>query len=55
MWEQPLVSAFFTKLAERCRVIRFDMRGTGLSDRGEIGPILEAQIGDAAAVCDVVG
>ena len=55
MWEQPLVSGFFTKLAERCRVIRFDMRGTGLSDRGETGPILEAQIADAATVCDVVG
>jgi hypothetical protein len=28
-WEQPLVSGFFTKLASRSRVIRFDLRGTG--------------------------
>jgi class 3 adenylate cyclase len=55
MWEQPLVSGFFTKLARRCRVIRFDKRGTGLSDRGERPPILEAEVQDARVVCDVVG
>jgi class 3 adenylate cyclase len=55
MWEHPLVSGFFSRLAERCRVIRFDMRGTGLSDRGERPPILEAQIEDARVVLDAVG
>jgi pimeloyl-ACP methyl ester carboxylesterase len=54
-WEQPLVSGFFTKLASRSRVIRFDLRGTGLSDRGERPPNLETQVEDARAVLDVVG
>ncbi len=55
MWEHPLVAEFYTKLAHGCRLIRFDMRGTGLSDRGERPPTLEAQIEDARVVCDVVG
>jgi class 3 adenylate cyclase len=55
MWEQPLVAGFFTKLASRCRVIRFDLRGTGLSDRGEQPPNLETQIEDARTVLDQVG
>ena len=55
MWEQPLVSGFFTKLARRCRVIRFDKRGTGLSDRGERPPILEAEVQDARVACDALG
>lgn len=54
-WEQPLVSGFFTKLASRSRVIRFDLRGTGLSDRGERPPNLETQVEDARAVLDVGG
>jgi class 3 adenylate cyclase len=55
MWEHPLVSGFYTKLARGCRLIRFDMRGTGLSDRGERSPTLEAQVDDARVVCDIVG
>ncbi len=55
MWEQTLVAGFFTKLASRCRVIRFDLRGTGLSDRGEQPPNLETQIEDARTVLDLVG
>jgi len=55
MWEQPLVSSFFTKLASAFRVIRLDLRGTGLSDRGERPPNLETQMDDARAVLDAVG
>ncbi|HEX6399335.1 MAG TPA: alpha/beta hydrolase, partial [Actinomycetota bacterium] len=55
MWEQPLVAEFFTKLASRCRVVRLDMRGTGLSDRGERPPNLETQMDDARVVLDVIG
>ncbi|MEO8229869.1 MAG: adenylate/guanylate cyclase domain-containing protein [Chloroflexota bacterium] len=55
MWEQPLVAEFFTKLATQCRVIRIDMRGTGLSDRGEQPPNLETQMDDARSVLDVIG
>jgi class 3 adenylate cyclase/alpha-beta hydrolase superfamily lysophospholipase len=54
MWEQPLVSGFFSKLAARCRVIRLDLRGTGLSDRGERAPNLETQMEDARTVLDAV-
>ena len=55
MWEQRLISGFLTKLATRCRVIRLDLRGTGLSDRGERPPNLETQVEDTLTVLDVVG
>jgi pimeloyl-ACP methyl ester carboxylesterase len=31
--EMPLTANFFRRLAAFCRLIRFDKRGTGLSDR----------------------
>ena len=55
MWEQRLYSSFFTKLSAGCRVIRFDMRGTGLSDRGIPPPDLETHMEDACCVLDFVG
>jgi pimeloyl-ACP methyl ester carboxylesterase len=33
-WRSPDLSAFFRRLASFCRVILFDKRGTGMSDRG---------------------
>jgi len=33
-WEFPEYARFVTRLASFCRVIVFDKRGTGLSDRG---------------------
>jgi pimeloyl-ACP methyl ester carboxylesterase len=32
-WDRPPRSCFWERLGEACRVIRFDKRGTGLSDR----------------------
>ena len=32
-WEMPLRALFLEKLGEFCRVLKFDKRGTGLSDR----------------------
>ena len=32
-WEEPAVEAFFRRLASFSRLILFDKRGTGLSDR----------------------
>jgi hypothetical protein len=55
MCEQPLVAELFMKLAARCRVVRLDMRGTGLSDRGDRAPNLETQMEDARVVLDVIG
>ena len=33
-WEQPLYASFMRRLARTFRVITFDKRGTGLSERG---------------------
>jgi pimeloyl-ACP methyl ester carboxylesterase len=33
-WEQPTLAAFNRRLASFCRLIRFDKRGVGMSDRG---------------------
>jgi pimeloyl-ACP methyl ester carboxylesterase len=32
-WENPRRAMFFEKFSKFCRLIRFDKRGTGLSDR----------------------
>ncbi len=55
MWEQRDYASFFTKLSRTFRVIRFDMRGTGLSDRGIPPPSLEAHMDDALTVLEAVG
>jgi pimeloyl-ACP methyl ester carboxylesterase len=34
IWQSPNRSTFFRRLASFCRVILFDKRGTGMSDRG---------------------
>ena len=52
--EQPGHEAFFERLASVGRVIRFDRRGTGLSDRVREVPTLEARMDDVRAVMDAV-
>jgi class 3 adenylate cyclase len=47
--------AFFERLGSVGRVIRFDRRGTGLSDRVREVPTLEARMDDLRAVMDAVG
>lgn len=37
-WQMPTVAAFNRRVAEFCRLIRFDKRGTGMSDRVGIAP-----------------
>jgi class 3 adenylate cyclase len=54
-WEDPGHVAFFTKLASAGRVIRFDRRGSGLSDRARDVPTLEARMDDLRAVMDAAG
>ena len=51
-WEDPGHVAFFTKLAAASRVIRFDRRGSGLSDRVRDVPTLETRMDDLRAVMD---
>src|SRR6476619_5606777 len=50
--EQPGNEAFHQRLASIGRVIRFDRRGTGLSDRVREVPTLEARMDDLRAVMD---
>ena len=56
-WEEPTLAAFFERLASFCRLIQFDKRGTGLSDRVPIDqlPTLEQRMADVLTVCDAVG
>ncbi len=55
MWEWPAWAHYLERLASFSRLILFDMRGIGLSDRGSEPPILELQAGDLRAVMDAVG
>jgi pimeloyl-ACP methyl ester carboxylesterase len=55
LWEEPAVARFLARLASFSRLILFDKRGTGLSDRlGEL-PTLETRMDDVRAVMDAVG
>ena len=54
-WESPYWRPFYERLAESFRLILFDKRGTGLSDRGGSFPTLETRMEDVRAVLDAVG
>jgi len=56
-WEHPRMAAFYRRLASLGRLILFDKRGTGLSDRvsPEHLPDLETRMDDVRAVLDAVG
>ena len=53
-WRSPDLSAFFRRLASFCRVILFDKRGTGMSDRGSQIFTLEQRMHDVQAILDKV-
>jgi len=53
-WEHPRAARFFHRLASFSRLIRFDKRGTGLSDRVAI-PTLEERMDDVRAILDATG
>jgi class 3 adenylate cyclase len=55
IWQSPEQSAFFRRLASFCRVILFDKRGTGMSDRGSQIFSLEQRMHDVRAILDAVG
>ena len=56
-WESPNEAAFLARLASFSRLILFDKRGTGLSDRVSADqlPILEDRMDDVRAVMDAAG
>ena len=53
-WEAPGAEHYFGRLASFARLIMFDKRGQGLSDRPPGPPTLEQSAGDARAVLDAV-
>jgi len=55
MWERPSYARFLTRLGTFSRVIHFDKRGTGLSDRVTDIPTLEQRMDDVRAVMDAAG
>jgi class 3 adenylate cyclase len=54
-WEEPTFVRFMERLMSFARVVRFDKRGTGLSDRPPGIPTLEERMEDAHAVMDAAG
>jgi class 3 adenylate cyclase/pimeloyl-ACP methyl ester carboxylesterase len=53
-WESPYWRPFYERLARSFRLILFDKRGTGLSDRGPAFPTLETRMEDVRAVLGAV-
>jgi len=54
-WELPTWARFFSRLASFSRLILFDKRGTGLSDRSAGIATLEERMDDVRAVMDAAG
>ena len=54
-WEQPIFVDFCRQAASFSRLILFDKRGTGLSDRPRELPTLETRMDDIRAVMDDAG
>ncbi|MBA3822979.1 MAG: alpha/beta fold hydrolase [Ktedonobacterales bacterium] len=54
LWEDPDFADFVQQLSTLARVIIYDKRGVGLSDRTGIAPSTEDHIADALAILDAV-
>ncbi|HEY6077141.1 MAG TPA: adenylate/guanylate cyclase domain-containing protein [Gaiella sp.] len=54
-WTVPVIAAYFRRISSFCRLIRFDKRGTGMSDRVSGVPSLETRMDDVRAVMDAAG
>jgi pimeloyl-ACP methyl ester carboxylesterase len=55
VWDDPVFAGFLNRLAGFSRLILFDKRGTGLSDRIGDLPSLEVRMDDLRAVMDAAG
>jgi pimeloyl-ACP methyl ester carboxylesterase len=53
-WEEPRFARYLRRLASFSRLIMFDKRGTGLSDRVAVNSTLEERMDDVRAVMDAV-
>jgi pimeloyl-ACP methyl ester carboxylesterase/DNA-binding CsgD family transcriptional regulator len=54
-WEEPRLARFLTELASFSRLIRFDKRGTGMSDPMPAAPSIAERMDDIRAVMDATG
>ena len=54
-WDEPRLARWLSKLSSFCRVVLFDKRGTGLSDRVAHLPHMDERMDDVRAVMDAVG
>jgi pimeloyl-ACP methyl ester carboxylesterase len=54
-WENGDATRYLERLGSIARVVRFDRRGTGLSDPPDASPSLEDHASDLAVVMDAVG
>jgi len=54
-WEEPSVARYLRRLASFSRLILFDKRGVGMSDRIQGVPTLEERMDDVRAVMDSAG
>lgn len=54
-WDSPLISSWFRDFGQFARVIMFDKRGTGLSDREGGAPGMDQRMDDIRAVMDAAG
>ena len=55
IWEYPESARFLDSLASFCRVVLYDKRGQGMSDRVDEVPTLERRAADTRAVMDAAG
>jgi pimeloyl-ACP methyl ester carboxylesterase len=53
-WDDPRFARWLSKLGSFCRVVLFDKRGTGLSDRVPNLPAMDERMDDVRAVMDAV-
>ncbi|MEY2398384.1 MAG: hypothetical protein QOJ00_1558 [Actinomycetota bacterium] len=54
-WDDPPMARFLEGLGRFARVVQFDKRGTGLSDRVQQNPTLEERMDDVRIVMEKVG
>ena len=54
-WENPETRAYLTRMTSFCRVVHYDKRGQGMSDRSVGVPTMDDRLGDLAAVMDAAG
>jgi DNA-binding SARP family transcriptional activator/pimeloyl-ACP methyl ester carboxylesterase len=54
-WERPEYQAFFARMGGFARMLHFDKRGTGASDRSARLPTVDQRVEDLVAVMDAAG